>query len=424
MTLEDAMRGLWLSDTTEVLDTELTYDIHPTEIDHNDNGLRIVMGGSVDAPPAQCVSIFGDDGSVFTGSNMPAMTPTIPGTDQGYHAAALISDDLINQAAYAAWRGGVLCYVVEDLGGSTLDATFLPLLVGATDEAATARIDELYAPLAETPMLIRTVPETPPIARFDGEHDIDIDIVGLNMEFYPTIYGRYASLVSVAVDISAGIDVSLAPDDAMQLDVYLDTDNLNTRVTYNELAPELNEALEQNFANFLGVVIDMVAGSFLEGMTFAMPTFSGMGLVGLDVLPVGESATLLDFLGAYAVIGESTGGEGDGCSSCGDTGGCDDCGGDSGCGDEEACDMESLLGGSDCTGEPSDQPDDTGCQGCRLVTKQVSSGHWRVVIDHQGTHHRHTSSTFKVGLRAMLLVLGPVLFIARRRRSRDEEAGD
>ena len=34
----------------------------------------------------------------------------------------------------------MLCYVVEDLGDSALDATFLPLLVGAGDEAATARI--------------------------------------------------------------------------------------------------------------------------------------------------------------------------------------------------------------------------------------------------------------------------------------------
>lgn len=421
VTLEEAMRNLWLSDTTDVMGTELAYDLHPTDIDHNDHGLRLVMGGSVSSPPARCVAGFPDAGSAFTSSDMPAMTPLIPGTDQGYHAAALASDDLVNQAAYAAWRGGVLCYVVADLGDAPLTTTYLSLLVGVENEEGLATLAGLVDDVDNTPMLVRTLPESPPVARFDGPHDIDVDITGLNIEFYPVVYDRFANLASIAIDIAAGIDISLAEDDALQIDVFLDTEHLNPRVTYNELAPSLDEALEQNFDSFVGVVIDMVAGSYLEGMKFALPTFSGMGLVGLDVLEVGESPTLLDFLGAYALIGETDGGEGDGCDSCGGSEGCtgsESCGGEEGCGTEEGCDIESMMGDSGCSGESTEQPDDTGCQNCRFASRRVSEGHWRIVVGPGGARGQRVTGTLKVGLRPVLVALLPLLFLARRRRGR------
>lgn len=424
-TIEDALRNLWLADTLDALGTDLTYDIHPTEVQHNDYGLRLVLGGSVSADPAQCIARYDNDGSAFTPSNMPGMTPLVPGSDLPYHAAALVSDDLIAQAAHAAWRGGVLCYVVADFGGTPLTTTYLGLLVGLDQEE---RLAELMGE-DDVPMLVRTVPESPPTVRFDGDHDIDIDIIGLNVEFYPLLLDRFSRLAAVAIDVHAGIDISLAPDDALQLDIFLDADNLNPRVSYNEIAPDLNEALEENFTNFAGTIIDTVAGSALEGMAFGLPTFAGIGLTGLEVLAVGESPSLLDFLGVYATLGETTGGESSGgCDACGGgSDGCSDCSGEggcgeeSGCGGEEGCDAESLLGESGCTGESTEQPEDVGCAGCRhLRAERRSDGHWRVTVDQDGVHRHSTKRTFKVGLSQMLLVLGPILFAARRRRRRSE----
>ncbi len=427
VTVEEAIAALWLNDTTEVLDTELTYDIHPTEVQHNDLGLRLVLGGSVSAPAHQCISRYDDgSGSAFTASTLPAMTPTVPGGPDPYHLAALLSDDLVNQGFFAAWQGGVLCFVVEDLGSAALTTTYLGLLVGLDQEE---RLAEILGTDDEVPMLVRTVPETPPVAWFDGEHDIDLDVIGLNIQFYPVLLDRFANLASVAIDVHAGVDIGLAPDDALQFDIYLDTENLEPRVTYNEIAPDLNPILEENFTNFAGVVIDTVAGSMLEGMAFGLPTFSGQGLVGLDVLPIGESSSLLDFLGLYATLGETTGGESTGgCDSCGEGGGCGDCSGedgclgDSGCAGEEGCDINSLFGEeSGCTGEPSEQPGDVGCVGCRhVVAKRLPDGHWQLRLAQEGTHARPVHKTFRVGLSTMLVVLGPVLVLARRRRRRSE----
>ena len=431
VTIEEAFAALWLSDTTEVLDTELTYDIHPTAVEHNDDGLRLVLGGSVTAPPHQCVERFTDDGggSVYTPSNMPPMTATVPGSGDPYHLAALLSDDLVNQGFFAVWQGGVLCYVVEDLGSTVLTTTYLGLLLGLENEE---RLAEILGTEDEVPMLIRTMPETPPVARFDGDHDITVDVEGLNIQFYPLILDRFANLASVAIDVHAGVDIGLAPDDALQIDVFLDSENLNPRVTYNEIAEDLNPAFEGNFVSFVGVVIDTVAGSLLEGMTFGLPTVMGQGRVGLETLAVGESPALLDFLGAYATLGETTGGESSGgCDSCGDGGGCSDCTGEggcleeSGCGGEDGCDVTSIIGEeSGCTGEPSEQPDDTGCVSCRIATTtQVSAGHWRITVPQEGSATagvRHVPHRMRAPLSAVLVIGGPLLVIARRRRSAAE----
>jgi hypothetical protein len=444
VTVEDALLALWLADTLEVLDAELTYDIHPTEVQHNDLGLRFVLGGSVSATPHQCIARYDDGtGSLYTASNLPVMTARVPETEAAFHLAGLRTDAPINQGFFAAWQGGVLCFVVEEFGSTTLTTTYLGLLLGlGSDE----RLAEILGTDDEVPMLVRTVPETPPVARFDGEHDIEVDVIGLNIQFYPVLLDRFANLASIAIDIHAGIDISLAPDDALQLDIYLDSGNLSPRVTYNEIAPDLNELLESNFTNFVGVVIDTVAGSLLEGMTIGLPTFAGQGLhgdtwhrpphVGLDARAIGESASLLDFLGVYMRLGETDGGTSTGgCDSCsGDGGGCGDCGGDGGCGgdsclgegsgcsEDGTCDAFGEESG--CSGEPSDQPDEVGCVGCRhVVAKRLPDGHWQVRISQEGVHARPVTKTFRVGLSTILVLLGPLLVLARRRRRDSEQPG-
>ena len=58
ITGEDALKALWLEDSTDILDTELTYELHPNEVDHNDDGMRLVMAGRTMAEPHPCVADF------------------------------------------------------------------------------------------------------------------------------------------------------------------------------------------------------------------------------------------------------------------------------------------------------------------------------------------------------------------------------
>jgi hypothetical protein len=427
ITIEDAMRALWQEGEQEILDTTLTYDIHPTAIDHNDLGLRMVMGGSLSTTPAPCVAGFDDPGSQFTLSTLPPMTDVIPETGEGYHLAGIVADDFVNQALHAVWKGGVMCYAVADLGGTPLTTTYLGLMLGQDWEE---RLAELFF-LGEVPMMIRTVPETPPVARFDGENDINVDAIGLNIEFYPLMQDRFARLAAVAIDVHAGIDVGIDETGALSLDIHLDTENLNPRVTYNEIAPDLNPALESNFPGFLGVVLDTMAGSLLEGVAFAMPTFNGLGLTGLELFALEGAPDLYDWLGAYATLGETTGGEGSGCDSCGGSGGCSEgCGGEGcggeGCGGEGGCDLQAQIDASGCSGEASELPSDTGCTGCRVLASGATprGARWRVLVDEEGTWagrhgavHRHGRGGFRPGLPGAALLLLPIILRARKRRA-------
>jgi hypothetical protein len=414
-TVEDALRALWLSDSVPILETELTYDIAPTLVEHNQHGLRLVLGGSMSAEPADCILPFEDPGSPLTASDLPAMAETTPQGGLGYHAGALVADDFLNQALYAAWRGGVLCYSASDLGSLQLTTSYLGLLLGVEH---TERLQELVGK-GESNIIIRTVPEKQPLAVLDGPHDIDILVEGLNIEFYVTIADRFVRLASVAIDVAAGINLFVDETDALALDIILDTDHLNTRVTYNEIAPDLNEALETNFPGFLTTIIDSVAGSLLGGMAFALPTFNGLGLVELIMENAGAQPTLLDFLGAFAVLGESTGGvSSGGCDSCGsgcDAAGCAGCD-SAGCGDLSSCNLEDQLASSGCTGETTSNPSDVGCVGCRVVAKRDHAGRWRVVVDADGVHAHHGGRTPRVPLAPFLAALLPFVFAARRRR--------
>jgi len=443
---EEALQALWLEDTTDVLDTELTYEVHPSAVDHNDEGLRLVLAGRTATDPAPCVSEFVGDGSPFTNSAIPPMTPSVPSNNAVYHLGALLADDFANQALWNLWNGGVLCYTVRDgdVSGFAIDTTLFGLLGGQDNP----ELFEQFFPFGPAPMVIRTKPENPPELIFDGPNDINILVEGLNVQFAPMILDRFTNLVTVAIDVDAGVDISIAPDGALAIDIFLDTENLNPRVTYNELDPDSNAIVEQNFGTLVGAVINLVAGDLLEGMKIALPTLGGgpggddddsavgddddsasgpvygLGAVQLDIEAVGLSSSLLDFLGAYVLLGDSWGGESSGgCGDCGGEGGCGDCGGEGGCGDcgdLAGCDLEDELSGAGCSGETSGQPDDLGCQGCRLGhgVHRVSANHWRIEVSRDGSSiapHPHRHDRRGPHPVSVLLVLIPM---AWRRRNR------
>ena len=441
---EEALLALWLEDSTDILDTELNYELQPNFIDHNDAGVRILMSGRTWADPHPCVADAGLDGSAWTDSTIPPMTESVPSNNAVYHLGAMLADDFANQALFSLWNGGVLCYIVndEDVSGFAIDTTLFGLLGGQAAPDLFGR----FFPDGAAPMVIRTKPEAPPAIRFDGPNDINIAIEGLNVQFAPLILDRFTNLVTVAIDLDVGLDVSVAPDGALAIDIFLDTDDLNPRVTYNELSPEDNAIVEANFGQLVGSVVNLVAGDLLEGMKIALPVLGGatgddddsavgddddsaaaygLGAVALDLEAVGLSSSLLDFVGAYILLGDSTGGESSGgCGDCGDTSGCGSCAGEGGgcgdCGDLAGCDIQQELEDSGCSGETSGQPDDLGCQGCRLGSgvHRVSKNHWRVSVDAGGATvvpHPHRHQRRGPHPAALLFALIPAVWLRRRR---------
>lgn len=444
--------ALWLADSIDLLGSALEYAVEPSAVHHEDEGLRIVMQGELLAETGRCVEPFLEafPGPATTSSALPDMTATIPGSEDEYHAGLLLSDDFGNQAMYEIWRSGAMCFLIDDIPTLGLTTELLPLLLGSAgnteeDLLIQARLAELF-PLGEQPMLLRTLPAAPPDLSFDGPNDINISAPALGIEFYAWMQDRFTRLATVTIDVGAGLDIEIDSLGSLSLGVDLDLDAMNPRVTYNEIAPDLNDRLENNFPSFLAFAIDNFAGSLLEGITFAMPTFGatgddddsaggddddsagpgepslGLGLVSLDFMAGGD---LLDWLAGYALLGQTTGGvTSGGCEDCAGEGGCTDCAGEGGacggCEDAGCADLDGCLDEQGCTGEASQQPVDVGCTACGFTAVQTLRGKWRVTVDDNGTQIVRRRVVVRAHPSQALWVLPLVVFLGRRRRSRFE----
>ena len=405
---EDALRALWIEGSTELLEVPVVYEIEPTRLEHSTEGLRIVLGGRVDTAKAPCISALDPGGSYFTN------TPT-PQHDVGWHIRSLLGDDLINQGLYGVWRGGVLCFEASELGDTSLTTSMLALLLGEVFEQEVGRLMP-YA--GDSPMLIRTMPWNPPRARFDGGHDIQIEVDDLDIEFYVQLLDRWTRLTAVTIDIVVAVDLELTPEGAMKVDVQLVEEAFAPAITYDELSPDIGDALLDNFASILDIAIGAIAGDALSGgaLMIPLPTVGGLGLAEMYSEPDGLQ---LDFLSGRYLIGPSEGG-GDLPPACGDEGGCageggEGCAGEGeegcalggeGCTGEEGgclsedggCNVQDVLVSQGCSGEAQPEPTDTGCSGDLIEAACRTSGGRRV--------RAHTG--------AMLLVT--LALVGRRRR--------
>ncbi len=395
---EEALVGLVLEGATEIMEVPLVYGIEPTAITHSPEGIRIAVGGHVDTPKAPCISALDPGGSYWTNTLTPQHY------DNGTHIRSLLGDDLINQALYGVWRGGVLCFEASQLGDTALTTSMLTLLLGEVFDAEIAR---LLPHEADSPMLIRSMPWNPPKVRFDGVNDLTIEVEELDIEFYVPLFDRWSRLTAVTLDIVAVVDLGLQPDGAMAVQLALQSDQFHPTITYDELSPEIGNALLANFDAILDIAIGAIAGDALGdsggNLSFGLPTIMGLGLAEMYTEPDGA---LLDWLSGSYMIGETDGGGGlgAGCEEGGCLGGGEEgCGGEGedgcalggdGCGGEdedgcnldtsEGCDTTTIIQGMGCSGEAQPEPTDTGCSG-DLIQAACRHGGRHPIRAHTGT---------------------------------------
>ncbi|MCP4870468.1 MAG: hypothetical protein GY898_17330 [Proteobacteria bacterium] len=393
-TAEEALGDIAIAGSTEIMEVPLVYGIEPTKIEHSSEGIRIALGGHVDTAKAPCITALDPGGSYWTNTFTPAHF------DNGWHMHTLIGDDLINQALYGVWRGGVLCFEASELGETALTTSMLSLLLGEVFEQEMVRLLP-YA--SDSPMLIRTMPWNPPVMRFDGVSDMTLVVEDLDIEFYVELEDRLSRLTAVTLDIVAVVDMGLQSDGAMAIQLAMQNDQFHPTITYDELSPEVGTALLNNFDAILDIAIGAIAGDVLGdsggNIVFGLPTLMGLGLADMYVEPDGA---LLDWLSGSYRIGPSEGGGGlgAGCEEGGCLGGEEGCaGGDEGCalsGDgcageeggclsgEDGCNVQDVIVSQGCSGEANPEPTDTGCSG-DLIQAACRTGGGKPVRVHTST---------------------------------------
>ena len=318
--LEDAFDSATISEEMDVLGTTVTIDLVPNDVQIAAEGIRLAFNGAFDAPLAACIEQYDPGGSSFTDGPAPILDGAAT-----YHAGAFLSDDLINAALYTFWRGGILCYVVDPAEmGFPLDTSFLALMANEEDRW---ELERLWFGDSET-IAIRTVPKNVPTVDFNGANDLILGMEDLGLEFYAFTQDRLSRVMTVDVDVDAGMDIVAPGDGSIAVEVSVDTADLSPLVSYNEFVPDLNEQIEQNFNDIMSGLLDTILDGFLSDLTFGPMLMMGIGLSGLDIAPAGTNN---DWLGAYATI-DILDPEGMGDIGCTEEGGV---GCDSGC--EDGC---------------------------------------------------------------------------------------
>jgi hypothetical protein len=145
---------------------------------------------------------------------------------------------------YALWRGGLLCYTLDENGPFPLDTSILNSLTG-----------DVFAPLfpEAKPVTLQTSPKAPPTTAFDGSHAIDVNLDRLGLDMYAELDGRQAKVVTIDLSGVVGADLAFdATTGALGVVVDLDPAALTPTIGYNEFYPDANETIVSSFSGAFG----------------------------------------------------------------------------------------------------------------------------------------------------------------------------
>jgi hypothetical protein len=330
-TLEDALSAATIEQEIPILDTVLALKLEPKFVTIDANGMELAFSMTSSAPQASCVAGVDPEGSLKTDSLIPLITANPAGTQ----IAAHVADDAINQVLYAAFRGGVLCYKVDDSAGLDLpipiDSSLLALLGGDGYK-------EIFGATPK-PLIIETRPKVAPTAVFTGPEDVKLHVEQLGLNFMTEVDGRMAKALGMEVGADAGANLSF---DGTTGGLGIDIDTANLPITI-KVVPDLlvagtEAAIEDGVSGLVSTLVPTLVDPLLSGLSFTLPAVSGIGLTSLDAY---GSGALVDWLTASIQVGivdygdpsggcggTDTGAGGAAASGCG----CDSSSCSSGCG--------------------------------------------------------------------------------------------
>ena len=280
--VEDAFNSLNVAGTFDIGGVPLDYDFYPTALEIHPGTIGLVMGGHFSTDEvAACADP--NRGSVVTVGNLPDFGDFAPsGSD--YSVAASLSDDLLNQLLFSAWRGGLLCMSMDSMDSSMLELIGGSLSTILTDDGA---------------MAIQVTATEPPLATLGGPNGETamISLANMKIDLMADVEGRMARIVGLQLSPLAGATLAFNADGQLVPTLNFDTSDLQAQVGYNELAPDVN-------ATILALLPTLVE-QFLPTLTDAippidLPELGGIVLESAEFTPDGPQG---DFLSAYATLG-------------------------------------------------------------------------------------------------------------------------
>ena len=290
-TLEDAFSQLTINQTVALGEAELDILIAPENIQIKPDGLRLQMnGGAHSSQVSECVTAFDPNGSLATPSNLQNIGTLGTGISRADFIAN-VDDDFANQALYSVWRTGLLCLTV-DQNTFALDTSILNLLTG----------DAFVELFPETkPMVIQTVPSTPPTLNVSTRDDLAVHVENLGLDFFATVDDRKTRITNIGLYTDVGVNVPFnGQTGELSVDIILDSDRITPVVNYNEFYPDRSTDIENTFVSQFDTILNLIdIPSMIGDLSFALPSINGVGLSSLQFASAGLHQ---DNLGVYATL--------------------------------------------------------------------------------------------------------------------------
>ncbi len=320
--LEDAIAAATVDTTIDALGTELSVSLLPGDIAIGESGVEVWLDSHISATQSACVAELDQGEFPRTSSDRVGAA----GLPAGTHAGVTLDDDMVNQALYAAWRGGLLCQQIDSelAGGFTLDTTLLDLLLPGA-------YDGLFDEEEPGELIIETSPQVPPVADFSGEAAIGLRLDRFGLDLIAELDDRAARVLGA--ELETPITLPMAFDDTtgeLTLEVGLDSSAIEIRVMTNEISQASSEALTDSLASSLPSLIDTALGAAVPDLAFSLPALEGIGVQSIDAQAVGtdeETLGILVNMGPVTYEGMTCADleSGEGCTGCEDSGACGGC---------------------------------------------------------------------------------------------------
>lgn len=284
--IEDAFNSINFQGSMNLAGTDLNYDFYPTGLAIHPGVIGIIMGGHFDTTaPAACIDAT--RGSVITAGEVPNYGDTTP-SGQTYDAAISVSDDILNQLVFSAWRGGLLCRTIDQMGGQPLTNDMLTLIGGP--------IERIVTPGG--PMQVRIEAQDPPLITLGGANGAvaTISVSNLHVDLMSDVDERLARIMRLNLGTTASVSVAV---NAGQLVVTpnFDPAQIQATVDYNELAPDANATI----LSLLPTLVQQLLPSLADAIpAIDLPNLDGVTVDSAEVVPDGPAG---DYLSVYAGLG-------------------------------------------------------------------------------------------------------------------------
>lgn len=337
--VEDALNGLAIETTIDLLGTPLDLALEPARIDLAEQGIVVGMQADLAGYSAPCAdpTAYAEPATAWPGFDDEAA-----GTSLVYDAGLLLGRDFVDELLLSIWGSGALCMQVDELQGVPLRGALAGSFFG--DE-----VTELIGEDAPA-TLVFEVPE-PPLAWFSEDQPaIAFDLDGSTLDLVAELDHRQARVLEVGIDGEIGLDVgfdgtTIAPTLAVEPGSFLFTES------YSEL---VGPGYSQDLTSLLDTVL---AIAIPDDALAEVPLPAPLG-VEIDELfwiptPTGSwhgAYAVLDLSGVEPIEVQGCSGDQLGCDGSGggaeiDVGealGCDQQG--AGCGDEgSSCATGTLV---------------------------------------------------------------------------------